>query len=940
MNKENVVKLEKYAQNYLSDKKESGKIKEEEIRKAVGLFQPFIENLTSDEIEQAIKNLESRYRITMDTGAMLKEDNYKKWYFNSRVERGTRHWDRYKRYLEETVFLPRAVIDTIDDSSDEIMDVLGDPLADTKIERKGLVIGAVQSGKTSNYIALMNKAADSGYKVIILLTGTIEKLRQQTQSRVDEGFIGRDSSTAHDQKKTVLIGVGEYEDSSNPVHISPFTTTAKDFNVNTALTLKSQAGVAVFVVKKNKSILEKLEKWLRRQNADLVTQKIELPLLLIDDEADNASINTNDPDQDPTAINNAIRNLLKLFTRYSYVGFTATPFANIFINPQLDKKIRDDLFPKDFIYLLEQPSNYIGPNEMYPDTGRYHYMIRNNDDVEDVLELKHKNNTIPISLPETLEDAILLFFIGNAIRDLRGQNKKHRSMLIHISRFISVQNAIQKMVDDYVRNLKVEIKNYALIDDEESEVMLRLRALYEFEYGSESTKKNYHQKTDKSLFPIKENWKEIKEQLYKSVDPIQVRAVNSGTESKNLNYDEYDTGLRLIAVGGLSLARGLTLEGLMISYFYRNTRMYDTLMQMGRWFGYRDGYEDLCRLWTSEESAGWYAHIAEATEELRMEIRKMANEGKRPDDFGLKVRSSEDAPLIATAQNKMKSTQKLTLKRSLNGQMIETPILSSKLDELQANNKIIEEWFIANKKFSPKVNLKWHSEKPNLKDVPKTEIISLLSLLEFPHLNDSYISSNEKKIIEDIQESNSDIFNKWDVIIASNKESIDTKPVNFADEIIYPIQRKFDFFGSKNFIRMSGSKKRLGSIEYAKAGLTEEQYSKIEDIVSKAQGTKKSPSANMYFDTGIERNPLLVIYPVQLKKLQEQDSIKKVDKKMAKKIDNFVEKLDILVTGIAIGIPKINGVDAITYEYVINMVAQRELLGADNEPDEDNLIEE
>lgn len=934
---ENVILLEKTVTPFLEQKKESDNLKEEEIRKTIEAFQPVIEmqisqKLTSEEIEQAIKNLESRYRITMDTGIMLKEDNYKKWYFNSRVERGTKHWDRYKRYLEQTVFLPKTVIDKIDESSDEIMDALGDPMADTKIERKGLVIGAVQSGKTSNYIALMNKAADSGYKVIILLTGTIEKLRQQTQSRVDEGFIGRDSSSIRDQKRTVLVGVGAYDDSSNPIDVSPFTTTSKDFSVNTALTLKSQTGVAVFVVKKNKSVLEKLEKWLKRHNTDSKNPKIELPLLLIDDEADNASINTNDPEKDPTAINNAIRNLLKLFNRYSYVGFTATPFANIFINPQLDKTVRDDLFPKDFIYLLEQPSNYIGPNEMYSDSGKYNYMIRNNDDVEHILPLKHKNNANPTMLPKTLEDAILLFFIGNAIRDLRGQNKKHRSMLIHISRFINVQNTLQKMVDHYVRKMKMEIKNYALIDDEESEVMIRLRQLYELEYGEGSVKNNYDGKDGTSFFPIQEKWEDIKQHLYKSVDPIQVRAINSGTASKNLNYDEYDTGLRLIAVGGLSLARGLTLEGLMISYFYRNTRMYDTLMQMGRWFGYRDGYQDLCRLWTSKESAGWYAHIAEATEELRMEIRMMADQGRRPDEFGLKVRSSEDALLIATAKNKMKSTQKLALKRSLNGQMIETPILSSKIEELQANNAIIEDWFISNKKFSPKVSLKWHREKPNLKDVPKSEIINLLSLLEFPHLNDSYIS-NDKKIIDDIRESNSPIFSKWDVVIASNKKNTEDTAVRFAGEIIYPVKRQFDFFGSKNFIRMSGSKKRLGSIEYAKAGLTEEQYSEIEYIVKRAQGKKKSPSANMYFDTGIERNPLLVIYPVRLKKSSNGDE----------KIDTFVEELDILVTGIAIGIPKIDGIDTITYEYVINMVAQRELMGADNEPDDvddDNLLDD
>lgn len=211
---------------------------------------------------------------------------------------------------------------------------------------------------------------------------------------------------------------------------------------------------------------------------------IDLPLLLIDDEADNASVNTNNPDKDPTAINNGIRNLLRLFNKYSYVGFTATPFANIFIDPQLGVEGNDDLFPKDFIYLLEQPSNYVGPIQMYRENGQYNYMIRHNDDMENILKLKHKNGTTISELPDSLKQSINLFLIANAVRDLRGQENKHRSMLIHVSRFISVQKEVQEHVRNHFNYAKEQIKNYALAD-EEKPFIKELRTLFEKEYGKE-----------------------------------------------------------------------------------------------------------------------------------------------------------------------------------------------------------------------------------------------------------------------------------------------------------------------------------------------------------------------------------------------------------------------------------------------------------------------
>lgn len=910
MNTENIKCLEDLATPLLNRELDNlGEFDEDVIPRIVNLIKPLVQaatltTITEEEVDRAISNLEQVYEITMDTGAILKGDNNTKWYYNSKVERGTRYWDRYYTYLKREVSLPQVVINKVDEASEDIMDVLGDPLSEEEFNRKGLVIGAVQSGKTSNYIALINKAADSGYKVIILLTGTIEKLRRQTQTRIDEGFIGMDSRDIKDQRKEKrIIGVGKYNREIMPVS---FTSSDTDFNANSLnMKLSSVNGPVIFVVKKNKAILEKLKKWLKEKNDDLVTGKIDFPLLLIDDEADNASINTNkDSDKNPTAINREIRALLKLFTKYSYVGFTATPFANIFIDPFIDDDTKEDLFPKDFIYLLEQPSNYVGPTTVYCDNGEHNYLIRYNDDMEDILPLSHKKEAIPVRLPTSLKKAIKIFMLTNAIRDLRGQKRKHRSMLIHVSRYINVQESVTERVKNYFQQVRDDIKAYALANDEHPAIK-KLRSLFEEEFGA-----------------IDESWKEVKQILYESISPIQIRTVNSSSASKMLNYDEYEDGLRIIAVGGLSLARGLTLEGLSTSYFYRNTKMYDTLMQMGRWFGYRDGYVDLCRLWTSEESAGWYSQIASATEELKNELKRMDYENKKPIDFGLRVRSSDETPLIVTARNKMHTAEKIKLERQLNGKMIETAILPRSNEAIDVNNEIIEKWLLRHKGYLvTNQSLLGNELKPTYKNVPKEAVVDLLSFVEYPYMNEF---SKNGEFVKEIENSSSTIFEKWDIVVATNNPNKNELPVYFAGLDIYPVIRNFDLFGTEKYVRSSGSKKRLGTTEYALAGLYKNERNKIENLVKQQlknvktkSGKQKSASENMYFNTGLDRNPLIVLYPIRL-----------VDKKKENPdIATYLEQLgNRLITGMSIGIPDIKGMQNTTYEYVINKRYQMELI--------------
>lgn len=933
MRYEVIIALEKVVNPFIDEKK--GAVTEEELRTYIEAAKAVVEiaygTITDEEINEAIKNTETRFSITMDKGIRLVEDDYKKWYFNSKYEREANYWDAYCRHLTDNILLPKAVVNEIDRSTEDIMDLLGDPLGINDFQRKGLVIGAVQSGKTSNYTALINKAADSGYKVIILLTGTIEKLRKQTQGRIDEGFVGKDSKKTRESIMGSAIGVGKYREKGDVISL---TTTDQDFQLGReTIGFLSAPDPVIFVVKKNKAILDRLYRWLT-VHLDASTTQIDRSLLMIDDEADNASINTKNSDVEATAINNGIRNMLKLFTRYSYVGYTATPFANVFIDPQIDKSMKDDLFPRDFIYLLQQPSNYVGPTEMYRDNGRYNYMLRYNDDVESKLPMSHKkNDTVPTTLPKTLTEAISLFFIANAIRDVRGDKNKHRSMLIHITRYISVQNILSQKIDDYVRDKVNDIKHYSLAEGG-SAYMSELHDLFDKEYKVKNNKLG--------LVPISEPWDVVKKSLYKAVSSIQVAAVNSGTAAQHLSYEDHPNGLRIIAVGGLSIARGLTLEGLIISYFYRNTKMYDTLMQMGRWFGYRDGYVDLCRLWISKESAGWYAHIAEATEELRLEVKRMAAQNKTPKGFGLRVRSSKDTPLIITAKNKMAGTETKTYTKHLNGTVVETAIVPSNIEEIRANNNVIEKWLIEHK-----AQLQSESEmeklgkkgKPIYKNIAKKDIIELLTLLEFPYLTDF---SKDSTLLKELATRESSIFDNWDVAIATNKKRNKIGGRKFADIDINPVNRSFDLFGINQYIRFSGPKKRLGSTDYALSGLKQKEYKDIKKAVDDLletnikTGKKKAPTEGSYFTTEISRNPLLVIYPVKLKRAIGKNKMTEDTNLIVKKI----EEEDLLVTGISMGIPSIAGVESITYEFVINKKIQMELIHGNSnfndEPEEDD----
>ncbi|MDP3600961.1 MAG: Z1 domain-containing protein [Bosea sp. (in: a-proteobacteria)] len=638
----------------------------------------FSGNVDDHDAEELARLIEEKHGISMGLGAIVDAEDFKPWLHDARIngKLGDFYWSRYRRLLN-LKGLPKSVIDATDEVTDRVLDRLGDPRNNSRWSRRGMVVGHVQSGKTQNYTGLICKAADAGYRLIVVIAGIHNNLRNQTQARVDEGFIGRDTGRlAHANKaqRQKIIGVGQFDQREFPVSL---TNTLRDFNKATATTNTSQIGQynvpVVLVIKKNSSTLKNLLEWLKEHSLHQGTQMVSQPMLLIDDEADNASINTAYARDEVTRINGQIRELLSLFHRACYVGYTATPFANIFIDPDTDDEaLKQDLFPRHFIIGLDAPSNYFGAQKVFLDARERH--IRLIDDNEDSLPIKHRIDHSVDLLPESLVRAVRAFIVARAIRNVRGQQDSHASMLINASRFTDVQGRLRAEISDIVGRTRDAVavdagKGAAALRNPE---IAALHAIWELEYAEADDA----------------DWSAVQSRLHEVLVAARVIEVNASKRSQALDYDQRgEHGVTVIAVGGFSLSRGLTLEGLTVSYFLRNSMMYDTLMQMGRWFGYRPGYEDLCRVWMPADGVGWYAHIHEAMDDLQTQLKRMELAKATPEQFGLAVRSHPET-LIVTARNKMGTGKNIPVKVGLAGRMIETTRIRIDQEQLARNHKV------------------------------------------------------------------------------------------------------------------------------------------------------------------------------------------------------------------------------------------------------------
>jgi hypothetical protein len=705
---------------------------------------------------------------------------------------GWKFWHRYETYLEQEKQMPPPVVRTLEELTEGVLRRIEDPARLAPWDRRGMVVGSVQSGKTAHYTGLICKAADAGYRLIVVLAGMHNSLRSQTQLRLDEGFLGFDT-----KKNRMLnqdnqrVGVGNLP--GELLHVMSLTSSAEDgdFRKTIANAITSTLGgiPTVLVVKKNGRILKNLIGWLLHvggQEPPGGGRKSirDVPLLLIDDEADNAGVNTKakpnaaqgeeEDEDDISTINRRIRELLGVFEKSAYVGYTATPFANIFINPDAQsERFGDDIFPRSFILNLRPPSTYVGPARVFglendPDTG-----IEGRDPLPLVVEVndyaasfppRHKKEHVPPGLPPSLSRAIRTFVLTCAARRARGQEKAHNSMLIHVTRFVAVQAIVAEQVKGELDLLRKRITygDGARV----SQIRNELRQLWEELFVASEVILRRLAPTEVGA-PI--SWSQVEAELHNAAARIEVKQIN-GTAKDALDYSDHPEGFSVIAIGGDKLSRGLTLEGLSISYFLRTSRMYDTLMQMGRWFGYRRGYLDLCRLFTTKELVRWYRHIALAEEELRREFEYMAASGLTPETYGLRVRANPDG-LLVTALNKMCHAH--TLELSYAGQLVQTAHFATDPAARSSNQEALGQFFAS----LPPASAHGKADNPGAwvwREVPSARLLESL-LPEFA-FHPQCLKLDGRRLADFIRRQNEQgELTQWTVALVSNTQAKDAK---------------------------------------------------------------------------------------------------------------------------------------------------------------------
>ena len=634
---------------------------------------------------------------------------------------------------------------SIKNSTEQIISNIPEPNQLIKFTNLGLIVGYVQSGKTANMAGVIARCIDSGYKVVIVLAGILNNLRSQTQQRFDKDILAYGKS-------------GECVNHS--IEIVRFTSERINGDFQDSPQSLDRNKPNVFIIKKHPAVIEKLKIWLKN---DMKSHNLDyFPCIIIDDEADQASINTNydkydDGNKiDPSKTNEKIRDLLKLFPKCVYVGYTATPFANILIDAN-----EEDLYPKDFIAVLPEPIGYMGTRKIFglgmspstlsdeniedPDFDVVRYI-----DEDDLTILE--NLSTNLECPESLRIAIISFFISSACRFLRGHEKDHYSMLVHISYKIANHQLISDIIDSEVKFLKLVFQDKS---GTFNEITKLIKDVWE---NFILTTKNIS--SHMTIF----TFDQIITVALKIIEEIEVLSLHSGSVD-SLDY----TGKprRYIIIGGNKLSRGLTLEGLSVSYFTRTSKTYDTLLQMGRWFGFRTDYEDLTRLFVSEDNFNNFKDLARVEVELREDLKKFSKKDIKvsPKDIFPIIRNHP--ALAVTSQSKFGAGKITNI--SYSGMTSETVnFYFNDIDKLLFNQTIVSDFLMrigAPHKKGIDGTFFWM-------DISYTEILNLLKMYSFSPdsrtVNGGMLSMYISK-----QVKNQELV-KWDIVIPKGNKKCDT----------------------------------------------------------------------------------------------------------------------------------------------------------------------
>lgn len=633
----------------------------------------------------------------------LFQANRSEWYY----------WPTLRSYLLTTKQWPINVVRSLDEVTNRILTQMSDPRNGNPFDIRGLVIGYVQSGKTANYTALIAKAADVGYRLVIVLAGIDNGLRLQTQIRLDKELLG-------------------YPD--NQTASVPLPPNGKQWHQFTAETIDGdfQPGYAnygtlqgtepvLLVIKKNGAVLRRLHHWIDDAPDEV---RNTLPVLMIDDEADQASIDTRGtyiaedetPPEDyeePTVINGLIRDLLRKFKKRAYVAYTATPFANILIpHDAFVPGYENDLYPKDFIIDLPKPDGYFGAEELF---GRYDPIKQEQLSGMDVIRFISDTELGDLrqhdAIPPSLDTAIVDFVLAGAARAQRGQGSLPSTMLLHGSHLILKQEDIAEKVGQRFAELRDEWRYQPSLGIKE-----RLHNRWDQDFRN----------VTESLHPeLVCSFDTILPYIGPFFESIQVKVVNSRS-GDNLDF-QGEENLKCIVIGGNRLSRGLTIEGLTTSYFFRSTTMYDTLMQMGRWFGFRKGYDDLTRIFMPRDLARGFSDLAYAEHELREDIKVYEAQKITPSEIGPRI--LKHPSMLVTSRLKQRFANSIVVSQSYSGQVLQTfkfpfqnpDILKPLLDRnIDVTRKLVSELGIP----------EWSEKGPIWSEITVSRIIDYLSVFQ------------------------------------------------------------------------------------------------------------------------------------------------------------------------------------------------------------------
>ncbi|WP_062378845.1 Z1 domain-containing protein [Demequina pelophila] len=626
-----------------------------------------------------------------------------------------------------------AGIDSLDSSSTRIMSLLNHP-KEAAFASKGLVVGYVQSGKTTSFTSVIAKAADRGYKLFIVLSGIHNGLRRQTQKRLVSQLVEPNPAlwsqlTELDHDFTPLANPASYFGAKNKTHV-------------------------ICVVKKNATVLRKLAEWLEHAGSYLD----DCPTLIVDDEADQATVATK-------SINPLILRIMATLKRSVYLGYTASPFANLLIDPSAE-----DLYPRDFVVNLPKPAGHFGTEVLF---GRHALEGETADDVDDGYDMIRIVPDEDIDLvrpasravtdgfvPEitaTMERALNYFLLATSARRVRGTGNPHNTMLIHTSVNTSVHNSFREPLQAFLDGAK------ACIDAPETRSALsRLWA--------EETSMVDAPEFGESAVPFDD----LYEHLPSVIEDCSVIMDNSSSDDRL----DYDSGpVVAIAVGGNTLSRGLTLEGLSVSYFVRSASAYDTLLQMGRWFGFRHGYADLPRIWMTEELNRWFRHLATVEYEMRRDIDSYMTEDRTPLDFAVRLRTHP--ALRVTAAAKMRDA--VTAASSYGKKRVQTHYFDLNEDWLQRNVEAADS-LVAAALDGGTVPEQAGNGRVLLRDVDYSHIVEFLTQYQFhdewteatPDLLRAYIERR-------VQRAGS--LKKWNVALIGNPVKDAASSYTFGDRV-------------------------------------------------------------------------------------------------------------------------------------------------------------